>query len=118
MKTNLMKFISITQQEAEKINRYLTKEPTNEDECLSEDETISHTAKFSDGYQMDIQCCGVQYEEDAKENGSTNTAWTQAVLFDPTGHEVACSDVEDEYLGEWSLEGPNGNKYIVSVGID
>ena len=111
------KMITITPQEAEKINKYLEHEPKDASECLSEDEVIDHSTTFSNGYTMAIQCCGVQFEENASENGSTNKAWTQAVLFNEHGREEACSEVSDTFLGDWELIGDDNNKYIVSISI-
>lgn len=93
----------------ERINRYLEEEPENETECFSEDDRITYTAKFEDGTEMDIDCCGVQYEE-----GGSNTAWTQAVLYNSNGRELCCSEVMDEYDGTWELE-YDGKKYIAEV---
>ena len=76
---------------------------------LDEDETFAFTAKFPDGYEMDVKCCGVQYE-----SGSSNSAWCEAVLFNSRGGEVACTDVEDEFLGDWELE-HDGVRYVVDV---
>lgn len=93
----------------EQINRYLKEQPENESECFSEDDRITYTAKYEDGTEMDIDCCGVQYEE-----GGSNTAWTQAVLFNSNGRELCCSEVMDEYAGTWELE-YDGKKYIAEV---
>lgn len=106
------KIIKITKEEAEQINKHLTIEPTCADECLGEDIAIVHTAKFDNGIEMDVKCCGVQYEE---ENES-NLAWTEAVLFD-NGCQVCYTEPYDEYLGEWICE-YNGNEYIVFVEIE
>lgn len=62
------------------------------------------TAKFPDGYEMDIKCCGCQ----------DDSSWTEAVLFDAQGHELCCTDVEDEFVGEWELE-YCGTRYIAIV---
>lgn len=75
------------------INMALTK-----DGYFGEDDTISITITFLEGYEMDIKCCGVQYEE-----GGNNVAWTEAVLF-KDGCEVACSEPSEEFFGEWELE--------------
>jgi hypothetical protein len=99
----------ISKEEAEQINRYLHVEPTCVEECLGEDITIIHTVKFDDGIEMDIKCCGVQYDEYSE----SNTAWTEAVLFE-NGYQVCYTDPSDEYLGEWSLE-HDGNEYIVLI---
>jgi len=90
------------------INRWL-REPRNEFECLGEDEKIINGALFPDGCFIEVQMCGVKYEE-----GTTNAAWTQAILFDPQWDEVTVSEVGDTYFGEWTLE-YNGNKYTVEV---
>ena len=44
---------------SEEIEKWL-KEPADEFDCLGEDETIINTVTFSNGFQMDIKCCGVQ----------------------------------------------------------
>ena len=94
-----------------RIQHYLEHEPKDEDECLGEDETICDGVKFQDGTQMDIKCCGVQYLD---EPCRSNKAWTEAVLFDRNGSEIACTDVSDSYLGEWTLEHA-GNTYTCIV---
>lgn len=90
------------------INKYLREEPKYESECLGEDETISVTAKFDNGIEMDIKCCGVQFEE-----GIGNTAWTEAVLFH-NGSEIAHTDVCDTFEGEWELE-DGDDVYCVNI---
>lgn len=70
--------ITISKEEAEQINNHFHIEPTCVDECLGEDIAITNTVKFDDGIEMDIKCCGVQYEEESE----SNTAWTEAVLFE------------------------------------
>ena len=104
------KTIKISKNAAEKIRKYLTEEPANESECLSEDEIISETANFGNGIEMDIKCCGVQFQE-----GENNTAWSEAVLFD-NGSEVSCTEPCDEFIGDWELEYKD-NKYIAHVEI-
>lgn len=90
------------------INHYCEVEPADESECLGEDETISETVVFEDGAEMDIKCCGVQYQE-----GEINRAWTEAVLF-KNGCQVACSEPSDGYFGEWELEA-DGVLYVANV---
>lgn len=91
-----------------KIRHYLEVQPTDEAECLSEDEVFTETAIFENGITMDIKCCGVQYQE-----GESNLAWTEAVLF-RNGSELTHSDVESEFEGDWELNYGN-DKYIVHV---
>lgn len=105
--------LAIPAKEAKIIQRYTDVEPTSEEECLGEDNTISYSVPFKNGYEMDIKCCGVQYEE-----GGTNTAWTEAVLFNKQGSEVCCSEPSDSLFGKWELEDSNGNKYIADVRIE
>lgn len=105
------KTLYINKEEADRINKYLTVEPTCEDECLGEDITIIHTVQFDNGIEMDIKCCGVQYEE----RNESNLAWTEAVLFD-NGYQVCYTEPYDGYLGEWICEYDN-DEYIVYVEI-
>lgn len=82
----------------ERINRYLTVEPADRESCQGEDETITVTARFENGFQCDIKCCGVQYRE-----GESNLSWTEAVLFDERGAEVACTEPEDTFFRTWEI---------------
>ena len=84
------------------INGYLTADSPKK--YQGEDNTIVHTVEFPDGKQMDIKCCGCK---DA-------ASWTEAVLFDSQGHELAFTEVCGEYLGLWELD--NGDViYTVDV---
>lgn len=103
------RIIKIGKREAEQINKHLHVEPTCEDECLGENGAIVNTAIFDNGIEMDIKCCGVQYNEDEE----SNTAWTEAVLF-LNGSEICCTEPSDEYLGEWILE-YDDDEYVVIV---
>lgn len=103
--------ITITKEKADFIYKALTFEPQDEDEqVMGEDDVICYTANFPNKHFMDIKCVGVQFNE-----GCCNTAWTEAVLFN-NGAEVACSEVSEDYLGEWQLE-YNGDTYIVNVVV-
>lgn len=94
---------------ADAINNYLNNEPCCEEECLGEDDTIIFTATFNNKYQMDVKCCGVQYLEN-----ETNTAWTEAVLFNEHGVELCSTEPSEEYLGEWNIN-YGGDEYAVTV---
>lgn len=112
---------------AVQIDFFLNGDVTRET-CQNEDETITHTAHFDNGYEMDIKCCGVYYEdyydeyynndEDLDEDDFLpvcNNSYVDAVLFNEKGYEVALADPsEDEYLGEYELE-YNGDTYIANV---
>lgn len=104
--------ITIDHKTATIIDRYLTIEPRNAAECLSEDETYTFTATFANGIEIDIKCCGVQYREDE----DCNTAWCEAVMFD-NGRECGNVIGEDTILGEWQFE-YNGDDYTVAVATD
>ena len=100
----------IDKDELEFINRALTYEPESYYERLmGEDDTIVNTVDFPNGYSMDIKCCGVRFDPD-----TSNKAWTEAVLFNENGCEVACSDTDEEYIGKWELEDDDVT-YIVDV---
>lgn len=100
------KDITLTYAENNLIQKYLSGK-----EYLSEDNTISFTADFGEGMEMDIKVCGVQYQEE-----EDNSAWTEAVLF-KNGSEVSHTDVCDEILGEWICEDHDGNQYVVNVKV-
>jgi len=93
----------------ERINRYLTVEPSDRESCQGEDETITVTARFENGFQCDVKCCGVQYRE-----GESNLSWTEAVLFDKKGAEVACSEPDSRFFKTWEIE-HEGDLYKVHV---
>lgn len=73
---------------------------------MGEDDTISVTAKFPDGFEMDVKCCGSQ----------DVAAWTEAVLFH-NGSECGCTEVCDEFLGDWELETEDA-KYVAKVVVE
>ena len=95
--------ITIDDREAECLNYWLT-DNSDTSERLNEDDTIVKTAKFEDGMEMDIKCCGTQ----------DDVAWTEAVLFYDNGQEACHTEVSDEYLGDWEIEW-GGNVYRVHV---
>lgn len=100
--------IKISKKLAEEINKLLTKGDRN----FGEDCAIVKTAKFDDGYEMDIKCCGVQWDDEAEDN----TAWTEAVLFH-NGSEVTCTEPEAAYDGTWCLCSKE-NQYVVDVIVE
>lgn len=92
-----------------KVERLLA-EPQTEDEWLGSGTLYGESVIFKDGYMMDVRICGVlQFEE-----GGCNSAWTEAVLYDPFGFEVACTDAGEDFFGEWQIE-RNGNEYKVTI---
>ena len=90
----------IRQSKLNDINRAL-----NEAGHMGEDDTYTETVTFSNGYQMDIKCCGTQ----------DDVAWTEAVLFNEHGVQISFTEPSDEYDGEWELEDNDGNQYHVDV---
>lgn len=61
-------------------------------------ETTSWTAKFDDGYEMDIKfCCGNTHDTES------NPLWMESVLFN-NGYEVTHSEVEEDFHQTWELE--------------
>lgn len=89
--------LNIPSRQLDIINGFLSAQ--SEDEYQGEDNTITYSARFSDGHVMDIKCCGC--DDDA--------SWTEAVLFAPAANgyglrEINFSEPEDEYTGLWELE--------------
>lgn len=79
------------------IHTLLHTEPSCKSDCFGEDEKISYTVRFPDGVEMDLEICGVQYQE-----GESNLPWTQAVLF-LNGSELAFTEPDGDFCGEWTL---------------
>ena len=102
--------ITLTEEETKTVERLLTKEPSCRKNCFGENETFVKTARFPDGIQMDVKICGVEYDPHAE----TNLPWTEAVLFNERGGEIACSEPSEGYDGEWLLES-DGNEYSATV---
>ena len=92
----------------DRYNEILTTEPEDESECFGENETITETVKFENGYEMDIKICGVQFKE-----GESNLPWAEAVLFH-NGNEVTFTEPSEDFKGEWWCK-DDGNTFTVLV---
>jgi hypothetical protein len=104
--------VTVSKKTAEWLKNKLATEPKSESDCFGEDEKYSVTAKFDNGFEMDIEMCGVQYNE-----GEPNTPWTQAVLFNENGGECTFSEPSEDFIGEWCLEYDNMT-FITNVVIE
>ena len=105
----MKKTIKVSDERREYIKRLLSEEPSSEEEMLiGPFDSISETVDFGNNIQMDIKVCGVDFED-----GSCNLPYTEAVLFD-NGAEVACTEPDEAFFGEWVLE-YNDNVYIAEV---
>lgn len=60
--------------------------------------SLSKTAKFSDGFEMDIRC-----------SGGKDDSWTEAILYDNTGKEVVATEPCDGFTGCWELKDEDTN---------
>ena len=107
----IKKMLRIEEKLLEKYRRLLTTEPKDENECMGEDEMDVFTAYFGNGIEMDVNVCGVKYQE-----GESNLLWTESVLF-KDGCEVCHSDPSDKLEDEWSLE-YDGDTYTAVVASD
>ena len=77
----------------ERIKKYLRGAEVQGDGSL-----LSKTAKFSDGFEMDIRCCG-----------GKDDSWTEAILYDNTGKEVVATEPCDGFTGCWELKDEDTN---------
>ena len=90
----------ISESSSKKLEKYLCGE-----EVQGFGSSLSETAKFSDGYSMDIRCCG---DEDI--------SWTEAILYDNTGMQVAITETYETFIGYWELDDETtGKTYRVNV---
>lgn len=104
----MTKTIIIPKEKAQFIDNLLLHEPTCEDECLGEDDTITYTAQFPDEIEIDVKICGVQYEEN-----ESNLPWVESVLFHH-GCEVKCTEPDVDIWGTWNHE-YNGKIYALII---
>ncbi len=103
------KIVVVSKQLADAIDKY-TNRPGEED-YLDENETITQTARFDDGFTADIKCCGVQWDESVRDN----SAWTEGILYNTEGRQVAFTEPDDNFWGIWDFRLENGDKYIVDI---
>ena len=90
----------ISKSSSKKLEKYLCGE-----EVQGFGSSLSETAKFFDGYSMDIRCCG---DED--------TSWAEAILYDNTGVQVAITETYETFIGYWELDDETtGKTYRVNV---
>lgn len=103
--------ITITKEECEQIDRYLTVVPTCEDDALhSGDYTYCYTVCFSNGFKMEVCCIG-----DYGLFGD-DKAYTESILYDDEWEELWTYYGDDTFLGEWSME-YEGNTYTAVVVV-
>lgn len=93
------------------LDKFLTGEVIQGEGCVE-----AHSVRFPDGMVMDLKVCGC----------SEDPSWAESVLFAPSSEpipacpalptldEVACSGVEDDFIGPSELE-YNGTNYVVDV---
>ena len=106
----MKQIIKVDEKEREFIHKVLSENPHSEDEMLmDENETFTKTADFGDGYEMDIKICGVEF----LGPNECNMPYTEAVLF-RNGAEVAYTDPDECFFGEWELE-DGDRKFEVEV---
>lgn len=96
----LEKTIYIGEKRAETIEKYLRAK-----ELQGMGVSLSETAVFPDGFSMDIRCCGTDVD-----------SFTEAILYDREGKEVALTEPCDVFTGCWELEDETtGTTYRVHV---
>ena len=77
---------------------------------LKGDETITETALFDDGCEADIKLVICDDDE----------PYTEGILFNNAGSQLACTDAGDDFIGRWEFEHNCENiknKYIVDVEV-
>ena len=96
--------LKVPQDELKEI-RQLLETGENFNGKFTEDDTITYSVVFHlNGYTADIKVCGA----------NEDLPWTEMVLFDKNGSECTCTDVSEDFEGEWELE-YNGDIYKVLV---
>lgn len=106
---NYQKEIKINEFDFAQISKWLSlpnydnANPINLENYQGEENTLSYTATFGNGYEMDIKCCGCD----------NCASWIEAVLF-KNGVELKYTECMDEILQEFQIE-DNGDIYTVIV---
>lgn len=103
-----MKFtqkLLVTQEVADQLER-LCEQP---DDSCGRDEVVFDAEVLVDAYRFAIQV--VASTEPAKES-----CWTQGVMFDIDGFEIACTEPGESFLGEYTID-YNENTYEVVVEV-
>lgn len=96
----LEKTIYISEKCVKTIEKYLRGE-----ELQGMGVSLSETATFPDGFDMDIRCCGTK-----------DDSFTEAILYDRKGREVALTEPCDAFTGCWELDDDStGTTYRVHV---
>lgn len=96
----LEKTIYISKPHAELIEKYIRGE-----EIQGMGMSLSETATFPDGFDMDIRCCGTEVD-----------SFTEAILYDCKGKAVAITDPCDVFTDCWELRDEStGTTYRVHV---
>lgn len=114
------KTITLPKDEVERALKLCAK-PPGRDEVDRNSTEYDWGVTFDDGMAISVQVC-TDTEPDE------HACWCQAVLFEQIGTEdhgdrtlpvlteVACSDVEGEFLGEWDFE-YDDHEYVVNVVV-
>lgn len=106
--TTYQKTIEISKEELDKIEEllYMTGDEIYDKYGMKRDETIIHTAKFDDGYFMDIKLVVCDGED---------TPYTEAVLFNKNGYEVGHTEPFEEYDDCWAIHNNITNSTYVAI---
>ena len=88
--SGFMEVIPVKSVVLDAVNKYLNHPTANN--YLRE---VTYTAKYPDGFEMAIRCCGVRDDDDYR-------AYTEAILY-KNGEEVVCSEISDIYERTWTL---------------
>ena len=73
---------------------------------LKRDECITQTVKFDNGYEADIKLV-------IADGDSYN--WTEGILFNTNGQQVALTEPSEDFFGEWYFEDHEGNQYFATI---
>jgi len=98
------KTLTVPTEEAQQLERFCEEPPGD---CGRGEVLFDKTVVFPNKNQVDVQVI-------ASEEPETESCWTQAVLFDSEGNELACTDVGESFLGEFYVY-YDDDEYVVDV---
>lgn len=99
------KTITVSKERASELQKLIDMEEINFEEMDIEEDAVlaSFTAKFENGFWIDINVCSGQH-----------CCWVDTILYNPEGHEVMIDEPSDILLGE-SYFNYGGNEYHVNL---
>lgn len=101
------KTLYVPREKAHELERFCKEPPGS---CGRGETVFDEEITFDNGMRMVIQVV-------ASENPAMESCWTQGVLFNPAGEELAMTSSGDQFLGEYEIVDDEDDEYVVTVQV-